>query len=546
MSQFVRPAVIGGEQSSRGFFGGRMTRARKVALFVGAGAIVVLSILLKGPGALVGVLILVLGWVVTIDTDNDTVWSRRISQRRWRLSKKDGTWLFVPFNQQVWDTLWRTYERAKSRSERGRIMDDIRAMRDTPNGVQGFRWLEQRLGEPGIGWHRPPNGEEEYFSVAYAHDGQVSGIEPDVFLANMQANYERVLAAHAPASSRLRRVQPITRVLPVDSVRHEKWLFDNLDPKAPHLLKESYAQVIALLSAGQLSQRHFTVGVWPVTPQLREDAADRGEGVEGLRQLMAGEIQAFAAELQRAGFRGARPLTARQTAAVIRHMQNPDFAIDRVNDITPDAGWLPSKDSRSYTTYYGAPYGPDGGVTGWKTMTARFAGADVEPAERDSLWLTPVLSGMSTQIVRTISFHLELVPQAEARALAREDLTDDLSEKQSDAQKGRLEDETTDMTAKGAARRRADLSPGRTHHGVNWVGYVTVAARTRKDLRRARRSMEDAASNAGIHRLTWVDAQSSTVNCYAWPLGRGITPRRKGLGDRFMTMLTGSKSKEAL
>ena len=101
------------------------------------------------------------------------------------------------------------------------------------------------------------------------------------------------------------------------------------------------------------------------------------------------------------------------------------------------------------------------------------------------------------------------------------------------------------MTA--SARRAADLRAGAGHGGVEWVGFVTVSTRSRDELARACRQLQDTcATGLGIESLAWQDSYQSAASGTTWPIGRGLSSARVSLGGRMAHMLAGRTNKEAI
>ena len=98
-----------------------------------------------------------------------------------------------------------------------------------------------------------------------------------------------------------------------------------------------------------------------------------------------------------------------------------------------------------------------------------------------------------------------------------------------------------------AQRRSADLAAGSHHHGVDWVGFVTISAPTRDALGQASRQLEETcATGLGIERLDWQDSFQSAASGTTWPIGRGLRPSAATLATRALTRLAGRSEKEAI
>lgn len=538
----MRTSLIGGDTAHRGLFGGSVSRPRLIALgvSVGLGLLAVVTWDLWGL-ILLGTLPLV-AWFVTIQTENNSVMARFLARRRWHDQQREGTTMFVPYDADGWGLLTEHWSEASTRTERRAAAKELHAMRPTPDGVEGMLWLQDALGVPGIQWHRPSHAQE-YLAVVFSTTGQVEGIESDEVFDAATAGYESVLAKIGDSLSLPSRVQTIARILPSDPTQHEAWLRKNADPTVPMILHQSYRQVSDAVASAQLVNRPMFTVVWPVTARFEERAMRRAEGAEGWLDLMSGEIRAVAGALSAAGFRNVKALSARQTAAVFRHLQHPGFPMDQVGDVDPDRAWLPSEDSWSYTTYVGAPAGE---LSQSLSRTCRITAKNVELSHRTALWMAPMLGEMAAQVVRTISFHLELTPQDQSRFRAEQDRVSDIADKNRRAKAGVLDSAELNVEEQAAARRIADLSPGTGHTGANWVGYITVTAGTKRDLLDACEQMTSAAGNAGISTLEWLDPYQQTANAYTWPTGRGIKAAKDSISSHVEKFAAGHESKDAL
>lgn len=542
----MRESVLGGESAHRGMFGGRVSKARLWALAVTVG----LSMLLIAFGAVLAGLIsavitVPLAILATMNTENDTMLTRALNRHRNRTNTRLGLNVFVPFEQGTLDQVVEEYSAASNRIERAEAMRKVRALRETPDGVLGMRWLRSTSGTAGIQWHQDPDGDE-YLAVTFATAGQVAGIESQSYFDQCSESFGRLTASSGKALSLATRFQTLTRVLPPDSAPHEAWVMANLDEHAPQVFAKSYARLIRMMRRGQLKQRHMITASWPVTPRFIGQAGHRGDELDGWVRLMDEEIHAMLGRIRSAGFKDVSVLTARQTAAVIRHMQHPGFAIDKVSDVAADGGWLPSEDVWSYTRYTGAPAGVAGGLSSSLSRTARITAQNVEITGRTNLWLAPLLTSMSEQVVRTVSFHQEIVPQEDARYFADLDIVTDISDQNEKAKRGVLKDGILDVGVNAALRRQSDLQPGTGIHGANWVGYLTVSAGDERQLIEACDAAEAGASDAGINRLVWMDTQQASAAASCWPVGRGLVPAGRAAHMKVRQFVAGRGAKEAL
>lgn len=536
----MQTRVLGGEAGRRGFFGGSHGRTRLVGLIAVSVAGAVLTLTLQAPGLLATVIGLGVVYVATIRTHRGSPLVRVQERRRWAERNRLGTVAFAHVSTRPDDL----EVVGKSRRDRSSAAREWNLYRDWPDGAEGMHWLSRGRGEPGIAWHAP-TGEPAYLSVAFAVEGQIRGIESDRFLNDAMTAFGAMLARYGSQSSLVSRVQSLTRVVPVDSAYHEAWVWKELDEQnAVRELVASYDQVVRIASQSGLMQRHYVVARWPLTPAFIAAAGRRGPAQAGWRALMASEVAAVLSHLRAARLGDPTALSAAQLAAVLRHMQQPSWPIDQAADVDVDAPWLPSRDELSATVTTAAS--PEGTVEQWWHRTAVLPIEAMETGPRTSLWLAPLLSQLPHPIVRTLSLQTEVVPATEARHAARADVTTDLADLEAQREKGVLTSEELTVGLAAARARLDDLRPGSKHHGAGWAGHLTISARTRDELIDATAKVTEAAGNAGIAQLRWLDTQQAAASACTWPIARGMHPVGRTAGGVLRQVLAGTGSKEAI
>lgn len=543
--------VLGGEGGHRSFWG-RNSKARGwgTVILLGVGAVFTPAL---GWWAIAGTVVAVLVLIVaTSATDNGTIIERRRRRRRHKLAQRTHADDFIPYSQERAELLTAALtqtRKSKDKAEqeaRGEWARELAAMRANPDGCDGMGWLQSGKGIPGIAWHGAP-GEEPYLSVAFSVSGQLRGMEsPENVLLGAEA-FGSVLAARAAPSSLLRFVQPVTRVLPADTALQEFWVLNNIDPDAPEWAKASYEEVLLESSRGAMVQRHWVVASWPLNARFAEQARKYGEGRDGWRKLMAAEIESYRRSLLDARHHWAEPLTARGTAAVIRHMQNPSRPLDLVADVraTDTGERSPGGEYSAHVVDGTDPH--TGQPVQWWHRTAAIRAENLTVAQRRPLWLLELLVGRQLDVIRTVTFHIELVPANEARRAARRDLVSDMADEISRTGNGRIPLDEGNVRIDAAQRRRIDLAEGSGHHGTNWVGYITVTAENREQLAWASRELTELCANeVGIQKLEWLDSYQPAASGTTWPIGRGIRPHKPSFGARVMRMIAGNGDKEAI
>jgi hypothetical protein len=417
--------------------------------------------------------------------------------------------------------------------------------------VDGLYWLESRPGIPAVAYHAGA-GEVPYLSAAFGVDGPIQGLHGDAFVARAQEAFGQLMAGWGASAKLVSGIQVLTRVIPADSALHEAWLQDQLDPDAPQDLQSEYTALLGELSASSFVQRHYLVVRWNVDEQFRAHARRQAPGLDGWLWQVNGEIRAAHRRLTDAMYRGVHALSGPQLAAVLRHLQHPDWPIDRASDVTTTDCWLPSHDEKSWTAVtaeYPDPLDPDWLLppTGWVHRTAQIPVDALEVQQVDGLWLAPLLTGLAEQIVRTLAVHLQFTPAREAKATARRDVTTDQRDMLARERKGQLVDDDTELALSSAARRMSDLREGVGHHGAHWVAFLTVSARTPTELAAACAHLEAAAADdAGINRLDWLDTLQAAAQATTWPLARGMSTPPRSLVTRTLRRVGTATAKDTI
>lgn len=533
---------IGGESQGRSFLGGRRNKPRSIglAIVLVAGAIGV--IVWKIPALVVTLVAVAAVYAVTETTHFGSPLQRWQDRRRWKERTRLGLTRFRPVTDRP-AALEDDMLSAKRRQRRA-LTREWNVYRDWPDGVEGLNWLMAEPRQPGILWHTP-TGEESYFTVVFPVSGQIQGLEGDDAVERAASRFGGLLAGWGSARSLASRVQMLTRVLPIDSARHERWVLDNVDTEAPRALLESYDEVVRALGRGGLMQRHYAVIRWPMDGQFIAHAQRRGEGEEGWLALLTREIDSAWRRLANAGLGPGNPLTAAEVAAVLRHLQMPSWPIDQAGDVPIYWPWLGSEDEWSYTKV--EAQGPDGRVEQWFHRTARIAIDGVGTGPRTPLWMMPILAHLPHDIVRSVSSEIEMIPAREARAQARLDLTSDLADLHAQASKGALTSEDLEVSVRGAKSRRDDLAPGSGVHGAGWAMHVSLSARSLEELAEATAVLEEAlGGDMDIEQLEWLDSYQAAAAATCWPVARGMAPVEVGRSQRLRRLLAGKGTKEAI
>jgi hypothetical protein len=94
-------------------------------------------------------------------------------------------------------------------------------------------------------------------------------------------------------------------------------------------LQADYTGLLAQLAGSSFVQRHYVVVLWNVDEQFKAIAGRHRPGLEGWLDVVIPEGDAARRRLTDAMYRNVRALSGPQVAAVLRHLQHPDWPIDR-------------------------------------------------------------------------------------------------------------------------------------------------------------------------------------------------------------------------
>ena len=379
--------------------------------------------------------------------------------------------------------------------------------------------------------HSNPGEKNNYLSVTLAVEGVKGGLQSNSSYAAVWRSFGYVQAELAKAGSFIRGVHMLHRSVPADITPHIKWYQDRIVVD-PHLnlemLAANYDQVIEQVQPLAEEHRVYVVVKIPVSNEFITEARTRDE-FGGARRAEVGWASVVKDELERlerllsgAGWGRIEVLGERRTAALIRALQNPDYALDDDRDVDWETCWQ---------SYIG---GTDSVVVAgkWHTRCAQVPPGAIAPAELGPLWLQPLLVGVEADegredlprasTIRTVSVRIDFIPDAMARAEAIKDVTQDVSTRIRNRKKGKISDGTAEVMLSASERRNTDLRPGSGVHGSAYSMAISVTGRDEEDLRRACLRVEHAAGSSVINRLAWQDNWHDIAQVSTLPLCRGM------------------------
>ncbi|MBO3146361.1 hypothetical protein GZ176_11775 [Dermatophilus congolensis] len=523
----LNPHFLGGEKGHRGFFGVKNSLKLKW-LIVWLFFFCVLTISLKLIGIILAAFLLLALYVLTASVGRGnriTLWRSKYS---WKKRYKKGLTSFRPVQRKP--------EGVELRP------DELAAYRDWPEGAEGMYWLQETPQDPGIQWHYPAE-EPPYLAVVWRVSGAIAGLESDDNVNLAAASFGKFLASTARPLSLIDGVQPVTIASKLDPAQHELWALENMSPDAPISLLESYDELVGICEATGMTQEHFIVVRWPLTTRFKRLAARRGPEQIGWIKLMEEEIRKTTRALRHAKLGKVEPLTAAQTCAVIRHQQMPSWPSRDIETVNTRAIGLAYDQEQRYVTT--TDLGPNGNVEQWFHRTAEIPARSLMANKITALWLTPILTGLSEQIYRSISTHIYTYPASEARRATREDITLDKAEQLEKRRKGELADEEISVGHETALIRHRDLYPNTGIQGARWSMHITISAQSLEELKEAQNIISSGCAEAGIETLDWINNHHGAAQSWTWPIGRGMMKESNSfLDDAFNKLLQSEQDDE--
>lgn len=502
-----RTARLGGEVRPRGLLGGSRSRVGNIVLGTALAAALLFAV---GVSGLTGIgLGMAVFAAVFLLTRQSPLTGRSPGRElalalRWRIRQRRGETELLPMH------LAKPVLAPRTKAERRAVRRWMHSVRDQVPGLEGVQWLTSP-GGVAVLLHHPP-GERPYLSVALEVDGQPPGLRAQRDYDRAAAAYGRLLARLAREDGLISGVQSVTRIVPLDSAAHERWADDHADPDAPRVLIESYAELVRMTAGVSEMVRHYLVLRLPLTVRLAQEAARYAPGESGYARLAVVQAEWVSSLAVAADLRNPRLMTPHRLAALLRHLQNPDYPIDQTVDVDP-ATWMRRQRAQRRAVVV------DGR---WWHRVAAIPRSSVTAEPVHTRWIAPLLHGINTPVYRTISLTVAVQPAGRARRQAREDLTVDLGRRDEASRRGAVDDGTQAVQMSGSAQRLADLQPGSGIHGAYWTGWVAVSATGQDEVMHASTTVTDAAGECGIGYLDWMDLRHDEALPTTWPVWRGM------------------------
>ena len=308
-----------------------------------------------------------------------------------------------------------------------------------------------------------------------------------------------------------KRLQILARQLKSDPQAHDRDVTERGDPTSAAWLRESYTTLQAELSTSAEDHRFYAVLSLDYTIDLVVAAESFGGGDRGLARVVGREIETLARRFAEARLPVSGALGVIELASLIRNSYSPDHPVDDLAGMRRNRAWPQEIDARPESEIVarlstGQP---------WHHTTAAITAWPQSPVGVD--FMAPLLVQMPDTI-RTVSVVFTLERNALALRRLRAESTDDQAERDRAAKLGRVVDPLDNRNLLQTTTRGEELAGGAA--GAGLVGYITVSARSSKELWQLRRDVQANAESACLS-LEWTDREQARAFTNTLPFASG-------------------------
>jgi hypothetical protein len=502
-----RTSMLGGDVARRGLLALAPRSRASRAVGLAAVALVVLLLLSSATlaiGLCCVVLVALTAWLVWPPTNSDRSWlDRWLVRRRRQLRHARG-----------WDCYTRPEKLVPGSDGAWELPPPVG--RVEPLDLAGTEWARLFI------LHHTPTGAGQYLTVLMRTDGLGAGLWTDAQHAARQEGFAALLASIVKEGRWLSDIGQLSRTLPQDFTEHTTLVEARLRPPpdtAPPAVRTAYRNLLA--SYDQLvdqeaqhceEHRNYLVARIDLTGAFQLAAARIAPASAGWATLVRDELVQLTGRAANAGLGRVEVLGERRTVAALRALQSPDCAPDRHGGLTWADAFLSFRAKATELIVDDR----------WHTRVACVPLRGMEAARLGPRWLAPILVDLSPAVVRTVATRIRPIPARTARSAAVKDATTDASAAVTAHAEGKVDDGTGRVMLDASTRRLVDLAPGSGHAGARWAMFLALQAESKTELDDACRRLDEAAADASIFELDWLEHEQDL----AWPavlgLGRGV------------------------
>ncbi|HEY3871893.1 MAG TPA: SCO6880 family protein [Actinocrinis sp.] len=314
------------------------------------------------------------------------------------------------------------------------------------------------------------------------------------------------------------RLQMLARTLPADPDAHAKDVLRRGDPGALGWLRESYDQLLSMVSTSSEQHRAYLTACMPYTRELAAEARVMAGGADvdrGVCIIMVRELTDICARLADADIKVRRPLAVPELASLVHSMFDPEHMIDHSEAMTDRGAW-PAEFEATNPLYLRSKTRESVTAAPWCHATAWIREWPLTPVSVN--FLAPLLVH-TPDVIRTVAVAMDLEPTEVAieRMLTEKVNVDAESSRAS--KMGRIDDPRERAHSSRVDLRGEDLAGGAS--GVNLVGYITVSSRTPEALARDKRTIRASAGKSFL-KLEWCDREHHRSFVNTLPFATGL------------------------
>ena len=517
-----RMVVVGGEVQRRGLFGGNRTAPEWIGLSAAVGT--ALLVVMAGGSQVVSLIIaavLVLAGVI-LTTPNKFSGHRSlgalfVEARHKKLRRRNKSLVFVPVKARPQTRMVKAGKKDRHRAdEKGMIEVPVSHKDNVPLMVGTVRHFTVNTPEgPMVVFRHQGKVQKAYYTVTMEILGSSSAIREEHRKESGHVARGRYLARLARRQSLVTHVQSLARAVPMDSADHLLWVKKRVAKNVPQILLESYGALCETVRSRSEQHRTYETFRIPSSGALFRRADALGGGDEGIGQAIYQEVRSAMAQATMMGsILDFRPLGARAMAALLRHLQDPDFDIDDYEGADLMDCWQHLDGAASPLSLVVNNH--------WRIRTGYVPASAFSPQAIPVEALEAVISGIQPAVVHSVSMVMELEDARSARSKARTDAAMDRAKKKAIDKSGVVTDGSDDVLLDASHQRLLDLKPGSGHHGAAYALYISFAVENEDEILSTTDIVEAAASDAGIEFIDWMDHRNDLALITTMPFTRGI------------------------
>ncbi|MFP8964546.1 SCO6880 family protein [Streptomyces nanhaiensis] len=443
--------------------------------------------------------------------------------------------VYVPYNGRTyykWFEINRSYRRLLRRgttyrsaaAEAGTRLDGTEVDIPPPPGVGRVNWLSAPFGPDEIAVLL--HADRRTVTAAIEIEGPGVGLRDSEDQEALVDRFGTLLKHVANGDGFVTRLQMLARTLPADPDAHAKDVAQRGDERAAPWLRDSYEQLLSMVSTSSEQHRAYLVACMHYTRDLAAEAAAIAKATrastgrrltrdEGLAVVMARELTDICARLTEADIRVRQPLGQSRMASLIHSMYDPDHPIDHIQAMSRRNAW-PAELDASEPTHLQAKTRESATRAPWCHATAWVKEWPMTPVGVN--FLAPLLVH-TPDVIRTVAVCMDLEPTEVAIERMLTEKTNDAAEASRAAKMNRTVDPRDVAAHSRVDQRGEDLASGAA--GVNLVGYITVSSRNPDALARDKRTIRASAGKSYL-KLEWCDREHHRAFVNTLPFATGI------------------------